>query len=950
VGRLVGRAQELEQLEAAVRGISRRGATWARLVGEAGIGKTRLLAEFADRCEGRGALVLTGQASRLERDVPFGPLVAALDDHLAGLSPATLDLIVDGYRDDLAAMFPSLGPRAASLRSPADAQYRSFKAVRAMLEGLAASRPVVLIIDDLQWADDATLHLVSLLVRRPPRDRFAGVLAWRTGHDARVASVVDAAVEAGALELPITPLTAPEAAALLQRPEDGALDQLMRVSGGNPFYLLSLAHHGQNAPDADDLLADVAMAVPPAVAAAIKGEIAVLSPLARQLAQGAAVAGEAFDLPVAAAAAELGEPDVSDAIDELVDTDLLRTGGPARQLRFRHPIVHQAVYESSPPGWRRRAHARAADRLAASEAPLPNWAHHLALSAEPGDRRAAAVLADAGRAVVARAPATAARWLAIAAAVGPPETPAGPGTSLLLDLADARREAGDLSGALEAYGQALAGRALGGEERLGCIAAAASVEHALGRFDAARARLLAADEGGSVEDRSPRLEMELAFADLFVLDFDGAARRAALVAARVPPGPVRAAALALGCYIPCCQGATARGAQLRPPALAAVDALSDDILAASGDAAYHLGAAELLLGHWDDANRHLARAVNVASASGRQAVPAMKERARVLAVLGRIGEAVELAEAAVDTARLASNRWLCAFALAAQAEVAFTAGDLRSAEAAAQAAARLTPDEARYFRLGLVRQLAAIRLDAGRAAEARVLLEGTGAPDFPIVEPGTRAAVHETHARVALHCGDLAGADAAARRAEEAAGSSTLVLDGVRAARARALVELAAGHPERSAVTATAAAGAAVGAGAPIEAGRAELVAGEAHLARSDAAAATAALTSAAAAFGECGAWGRADQAARQLRRLGGRPRSWRAPATRPGGAALTSRERQVADLVAAGDTNRGVAEALHLSEKTVEAHLGRIFAKLGVHRRSQLAAVLAREAGRPVH
>src|SRR5262249_53631218 len=129
------------------------------------------------------------------------------------------------------------------------------------------------------------------------------------------------------------------------------------------------------------------------------------------LARSAAVVGDPFDLDLAGVVAGLDPGARLKALDELAARDLVRPETAPRCFGFRHPVVRLALYEGAPAGWCLAAHARAAATLALAGAPLAARAHHLALSAAPGDEDAVDVLAAAGEAASARAPMTAAYWL-----------------------------------------------------------------------------------------------------------------------------------------------------------------------------------------------------------------------------------------------------------------------------------------------------------------------------------------------------------------------------------------------------------------------------------------------------------------------------------------------------------------------------------------------------------
>jgi predicted ATPase len=133
------------------------------LVGEPGIGKSRLLVELAHRAEERPCLVLIGRAAEFEQDVPFGAIIDALNDHLGALDSSVVRALQPQALQELAHVFPSLSGFADDRSAPrgqAD-RYRFHYALRAVLERLAARRPVLLALDDVQWADPASCEVIA---------------------------------------------------------------------------------------------------------------------------------------------------------------------------------------------------------------------------------------------------------------------------------------------------------------------------------------------------------------------------------------------------------------------------------------------------------------------------------------------------------------------------------------------------------------------------------------------------------------------------------------------------------------------------------------------------------------------------------------------------------------------------------------------------------------------
>ncbi len=426
---VAGRERELALLDDVLARLDDGAGAVVAISGEPGIGKTTLLTRLAQQAADRGALVLAGRGSEFERELPFALLADALDDHLGALDPARLARLDRDELAELAVALPSLRAFADGAGSSAGLQ----RAVRGLLERLAVPGGLVLVLDDVQWADSATAELVAALVRRPPRAPVALVLAHRaTQLDPRLAGALAAArAEEQVVALPLAPLDAGAAEELLRETlaRHGALDAgaagggagaaldpgmraaLLRESGGNPFYLLQLAraHARADAGAADG--GPLGDEVPPAVAAALAAELALLPDDALTLLRGAAVAGDPTDAAFAASIAGLDAAHVPAAVDALLDAELLRPAAVPGWLAFRHPLVRRAVHTATSAGWRSAAHARAAELLRGWGAGAPARAHHVEQAAARGDREAVALLASAAEEVAPRAPATAARWL-----------------------------------------------------------------------------------------------------------------------------------------------------------------------------------------------------------------------------------------------------------------------------------------------------------------------------------------------------------------------------------------------------------------------------------------------------------------------------------------------------------------------------------------------------------
>src|SRR5215472_4441828 len=415
-GPFVGRAGELASLERILDELDRGCPGAIELAGELGIGKTRLLREVAARAGGRGHLVLSGAASEFENDLPFSVFVDALDEYVAGLEPDRLTVLDSAVQAELAHVFPALSALAGGQQvSPQHERYHSHRAVRALLEHLARTLPLVLVLDDFHWADSASAELLGALLRRPPAAAvlIAVALRPRQTPERLAIALARAHRSAAVTRVDLGALTLDEARQLLgQRFDVARAAVLYQESGGNPFYLEQLARSPARTPHftAAPEISLTGLDVPAAVVAALAEELTLLSDVGRLVFEGAAVTGDPFEPELAAAAAATSETAGMHAVDELLRLDLIRTTDVPRRFRFRHPLVRRAVYEATAGGWRLGAHERCAEALAARGASAAARAHHVERSARQGDLAAVAVLREAGEAAARLAPESAARW------------------------------------------------------------------------------------------------------------------------------------------------------------------------------------------------------------------------------------------------------------------------------------------------------------------------------------------------------------------------------------------------------------------------------------------------------------------------------------------------------------------------------------------------------------
>jgi DNA-binding CsgD family transcriptional regulator len=954
----VGRRQELAAIDATLDGLRGARARWLVISGEPGIGKTRLLGQLAERAAERRCAVFVGRGAELELEMPFGIWVDALDDHVATLGERKLEALIGERVAELARVLPSAGT-GASAGGLHDERFHAYRAVRALLQRMAMGHPVVLMLDDVHWADDASLELIAHLLRRPPPAPVLIALAFRAGQipNSLLATLDQAARDGMVGEIGLGPLSEAEADALLGT---STLPAIYRQSGGNPFYLEELARAPAPAASVGDDEAE-RVGVPPAVAAALGQEIAGLPEPARRLGWGAAVAGEPFDLDLAGAAAGMDERETLDAIDQLLAANIAGPTDVPRRYRFRHPLVRRAVYDGAGEAWRLEAHARAAAALADRPGALAARAHHVERSAKVGDAAAAAVLEQAGHQAAARAPAIAARWFDAAlrllggdsaGAVAPEVAAVDPirRLALLVPLAGALAATGRLERALDALVEALALVDLP-DLRVRLIAACAACENLLGRHDAAHARLLDALEALEDQDgaAAAALHAELAADALYDSDFEAMrtwAARAAETARRHGDRGLEALATALLCFAEYNRGDAQAAEAARAQCAALIDALPDDQLMLRLDAPYYFGFAEFFCEHYDDAIRHLRRGINLSRAigQGQFVVPMMVGLAHALQTRGFLAEAAETADGAVEAARLAGNRQLVVFSLVASAWTAADLGDLDRARAAGdEAVALLDGLDDSVLTRGTHAHLGVLWADLGEVDRCLAAVRAVGLPELPSIEPGRRAWMYAALARAELLRGDCDAARAWAERGERIVGGLGLPLSEAWVLHARAAVALDAGEAEAAAALALDAAARAESVDVPLAAARCRTLAGMALAAAGRRDEGVAELTRAESELSQLGAARYRDEAARELRRLGERVSARQRRGGGEGLDALSGREREIAELVAEGRTNREIGADLFLSEKTVEGHLTRIFAKLGVTSRVEVAEAVGR-------
>jgi DNA-binding CsgD family transcriptional regulator len=409
---LIGRQRELASLwhhfEIAVGGRTRI----ALVAGEPGIGKTRLLELVAARAERAGAVVLRGGASDAEGMPPYLPFLEALGQHIRTVSPDELREQTGPLASILATILPELtlrlGELPASYPLPAEqARLRLYEAVDTFLAAIAATHPLLLILDDLQWADPASLDVLCYVARHQPAGRLLILGAYREGEVEQNPALGRAIAELNRLRvlstITVGPLAADEVAALaagyLGAPlEPAAGRPLFTHSEGNPFFAEELLRvwleTGALIEPADDhtghaytLTTSVDPTLPPSIVDAVRQRLSRLSALVVELLRTAAIIGRTFDMALLAEVTGLELETVEERLREAARARLIRPG-VAGAFTFSHDKIRESLYEEVTTVRRRRLHgfigrALEADSGPASPQRLAELAFHFARS---GDR------------------------------------------------------------------------------------------------------------------------------------------------------------------------------------------------------------------------------------------------------------------------------------------------------------------------------------------------------------------------------------------------------------------------------------------------------------------------------------------------------------------------------------------------------------------------------------
>lgn len=941
---LLERELELERAHAVLRAVGQREGCVLAIEGAAGIGKSRLLDSARARATQLGFRVLSARATELEQGFPFGVvrqlferLVAEADEDererwLSGAAALAGEVLTGA---------PAAAPGPAS--GGADPAYAWQHGLYWLASNLSSDAPLLLAVDDLQWIDRPSARALAFIARRLEGQPLALVLATRPLDPEETPVSASLLADPAAQVLRPEPLTRAAVGAMIAErlgaePHHRFTAACLEVTGGNPFLVGELLDEaascglGPSAGAAADLVA----LVPRGVANTVLLRLSRQSPAAASLARAVSVLGDGAQVGDAARLAGLAEPDLEAAMASLVFTGILEAGGT---VRFTHPILRTAIYGDLSPAERERLHRDASRVLAERDAPCGQVAAHVMHTDPAAKDEVVTLLREAAREALVLGDSVGAAALLERALAEPP--PPGQRTAVVLELGQAHARAG----APEAVGPLTE---IVTEAQDPDMISAAAIELSGMLFFAGRA-----DEGAAILDRAQ---------------------------GRLPPeGPARERLeVAL-------LGVSYTSAWARRAAHATIAGLKDP----GGPAGSVLEATALATLAMDEMMylRSAARAADCAHRAIAAGLPPEPQRGEawaivalaVLAATDQLDEALRGADEILVRARALGAAAAVATILALRAFILTRRGDLLAAQADAQSSMELatdllgvefvvlavsaavitglereeTPDSLRRMidRVGIRYDTEFSPSSQLRHASA-MLRAAAGNPDGaieellaceldhpalgvlnPAVLPWRSAAAllladvgrHEEARGLAadeLRRAESFGAPraiAVALRADALVGPSS-----ERAERLKRALELLEPLPVR------------------LEQARVLVDLGATYRAAGKRAAARVPLLDALALASRCGGLALERRARAELAAIGIRPRT----TGRSGAESLTPSERRVAELAAAGQTNREIAQSLFVTEKTVETHLGRAFRKLDVTSRRQLPDVLARTSG----
>jgi DNA-binding CsgD family transcriptional regulator len=986
---LVGRSDELAALNAALAGAEGGAGGTVFLVGESGVGKTRLAASLAEAAAQRGFTVASGRAYPVETGVPYAVLSDALLPVLRTLEPAVLSLLTRGGLAELTQLFPALqsGERPSTPRGdPAELKGRLLWNFAQFLSRFSGRRALLLVLENLQWADASSLEALHFVARQIRTERILIVCTYNDAEQYRLSALDTArgSLEAlgAATTMTLAPLDERQTAELVARAfqTDGERTrefaaQLHRWTRGNPFFveetLKALVESGQVQERGGSWTGweNAELTPPKSVRDVLRARLRTLDESARRVAELAAVIGTRATHDALAAVSGLEGDALLVAVDVLRDARVLveREEDGDVVYDFSHPLLQDTLYAELGLARARALHATVAEALETFyERDALAHADELAFHYVRADARrlaskAVRYLREAGRNAMAKyANREAADYLttALDLLARSPDEKRDLEATIIPDLARTRQRLGEYDTAL-----ALWARAYADAEARGALGEMASIRRrmglacfwsgrysdALAHYDSGIAAALEADE--------PALRARMQIAKGMCLqalgrrdEAEAEVERALEIAQRLRDEPLLArvhrALLLLYVW-------TGPADRAREHGLEAIElAERSKQRGVAWSAHWALAMLAGLTGDAPSVSRHLSEAQRLAEElrSPLLRVWTAEVAIEYAAGIGEWDEAVALAEKTIAMARALGQRTLLPRVLVWLGLLYFGRGEIERGKQCVDEAWELSG--AGRDGPGARDVHTVVPAHTGRAAYHLVMKEYPHA--IHVSERGLRIAdrsgyivwaVHRllpVAAEAALWANDLDRARLLSARLRRDSALLGHKLGPAWADACDALVELLRGDKERSVALLRSAAESLEAIPFVADAARVRRQLARALVETGDTDGAIRELRRVHEIFAHLGANAELDGTREQLRALGSRPPQ---RAVAPGMAGLTGRELEIVRLVAERRSNKEIGTALDISSRTVSTHLSNIFAKLGVTSRGELTDY-ARSAG----
>lgn len=472
----VGREQELATLRAGVEEAVSGAGNLVLVMGEPGIGKTNLVEEVATYAELRGMRLLSGQCLEAEGAPSFWPWVQILRAHLKGPDSAAMIDAMGAGAVHISHILPEVRDAIPTLDDlppldPEEARFRLFDSINTYLARASATKPLLLFLDDLHWADKPSLSLLQFVARHLAETRVLVVGTYRDvelgRHHPLAAILGEIAREKNSKRISLKGLNEPDVARFIETksgksPSESLVATVYRETEGNPFFVNEivslLADEGKL--DQPETSGRWSIAVPQGVRDVVGRRLDRLSESCNAALTHASVIGRQFDLSILSRVIDVSSDDLLDELDEALGTGILDEDGEViGRYRFSHALIRETLYDEISVGRRVQLHRTVVAALEASypsslDSHLSELAFHAAQAAPGGDASVAidyaTRAADQSISMLAYEDAVAHLETALQLADLDPTSTADSKCDLLLELAEAQRMAGNTAAAKEA--------------------------------------------------------------------------------------------------------------------------------------------------------------------------------------------------------------------------------------------------------------------------------------------------------------------------------------------------------------------------------------------------------------------------------------------------------------------------------------------------------------------